>query len=322
VSTPFTIVLSAAGRRVALLRLLRADAAALGLTPRIIALDRVPHLSAACALADLALAAPAATDPGFGDFVVETCRQHQVRLVIPTIDPELPAMAAIAPALRQVGTMVNISAPEAVAVARDKLATMRALAEAGIAVPRTGNASEAASWGVELIAKPRGGSASVGVRRVGPADLAGLADEMLVQERLVGEEYTVNLFVAGGRTVAAVPHWRRAVRAGEVEKGITRRHKGLAAIAARLPAAVPGFWGALCFQAIDTADGPKVFEINARFGGGFPLAHAAGAPFTRWLIAQAAGLNETPHDEWQEGTTMLRYDEAVFGRSEDPTWRA
>ena len=321
-STPFTILLSAAGRRVALLRLLRADAAALGLTPRIIALDRVPDLSAACALADLALAAPAATDPGFGDFVVETCRQHQVRLVIPTIDPELPAMAAIAPALRQVGTMVNISAPEAVAVARDKLATMRALAEAGIAVPRTGNASEAASWGVELIAKPRGGSASIGVRLVGPADLAGLADEMLVQERLVGEEYTVNLFVAGGRTVAAVPHWRRAVRAGEVEKGITRRHKGLAAIAARLPAAVPGFWGALCVQAIDTADGPKVFEINARFGGGFPLAHAAGAPFTRWLIAQAAGLSEAPHDEWQEGTTMLRYDEAVFGRSEDPAWRA
>jgi carbamoyl-phosphate synthase large subunit len=78
----------------------------------------------------------------------------------------------------------------------------------------------------------------------------------------------------------------------------------------------------LCFQAIDTADGPKVFEINARFGGGFPLAHAAGAPFTRWLIAEAAGLSEAPHDEWQEGTTMLRYDEAVFGRSEDPAWRA
>jgi carbamoyl-phosphate synthase large subunit len=320
-STPFTMLLSAAGRRVALLRLLRADAAALGLTPRIIALDRVPHLSAACALADMAVAAPTATDPGFGAFAAAVCARERVRLAIPTIDPELPAWAAIAPALRQSGTLVNISAPEAVAVARDKVATMRALAAHGIAVPRTGAASEAASWGMDLIAKPRGGSASVGVRLVGAADLAGLADDMLVQERLVGEEYTVNLFVAQGRTVVAVPHWRRAVRAGEVEKGITRRHAGLAAIAARLPEAVPGLSGALCFQAIDTPDGPKVFEINARFGGGFPLAHAAGAPFTRWLIAEAAGLPAAPHDDWQEGTTMLRYDAAVFGNSEDPAWR-
>lgn len=311
-TAPFTILLTSAGRRVALLRLLRADAIALGFTPRIIAADLAPALSAACAEADLAVQPPRATDPAYGDFLRELCAQENVRLLVPTIDPELAPIASIAAALRAAGTAVNISSPAAVAMARDKLATMRALAAAGIAVPRTYTQADAATWAVQLIAKPRDGSASAGVRPITAADLATMPPDMLVQERLSGTEFTVNMFVHQGRTVAAVPHQRLAVRAGEVEKGVTRRVPTLAQIAGRLPAALPGLSGALCFQAILTEDGPKVFEVNARFGGGFPLAHHAGAPFTRWLIADAAGLPWAATDEWREGITMLRFDDAVF----------
>jgi carbamoyl-phosphate synthase large subunit len=311
-TAPFTILLSSAGRRVALLRLLRADARALGLAPKIIATDQAPNLSAACAEADLAVAAPSATDPDFPDFLRALCAAEGVRLLVPTIDPELAPIAQLAPALRQAGTHANISAPAAVAIARDKAITARRLAASGIAVPRTGTPFDAETWAVPLLAKPRDGSASLGVRPIDRPTLAELGPTMLVQERLVGPEYTVNLFVREGLTLAAVPHLRRAVRAGEVEKAITVRHPALAAIARHLPEAVPGLDGALCFQAIDTEAGPKVIEINARFGGGFPLAHHAGAPFTRWLIAGAAGLPWTAHDDWRDGVTMLRFDEAVF----------
>jgi carbamoyl-phosphate synthase large subunit len=311
-TAPFTILLTSAGRRVALLRLLRADARALGLEPRILTTDLAPELSAACAEADLAVPAPRATDPAYGAFLSALCAREKVRLLVPTIDPELAPIAAIADALRAAGTAVNISSPASIAIARDKEATMRALHAAGIAVPRSFTPAEAAAWGGAMIAKPRDGSASKGVRVVGPEELATLPAGMLVQEQLAGAEFTVNLFVHQGRTVAAVPHQRLAVRAGEVEKGITRRVPALAEIAARLPAALPGLSGVLCFQAITTDDGPKVFEVNARFGGGFPLAHRAGAPFTRWLIADAAGLAWAPDDDWQDGITMLRFDDAVF----------
>lgn len=311
-TAPFTILLTSAGRRVALLRLLRDDAIALGLAPRIIATDLAPELSAACAQADLAVQPPRATDPAYGDFLHELCARENVRLLVPTIDPELAPIASIAAALRAAGTAVNISSPEAVALARDKLATMRALQAAGIAVPRSFPPADAAGFDLRLIAKPRDGSASVGVRAVRPDELATLPKSMLVQEHLAGAEFTVNLFVRHGRTVAAVPHQRLAVRAGEVEKGITRRVPALAEVAGRLPAALHGLAGALCFQAIVTDEGPKVFEVNARFGGGFPLAHHAGAPFTRWLIAEAAGLPWAAHDDWREGVTMLRFDDAVF----------
>lgn len=57
---------------------------------------------------------------------------------------------------------------------------------------------------------------------------------------------------------------------------------------------------------------PRVFEINARFGGGYPLADQAGGRFAESLLARVAGLPECASDHWREGVTMVRYDSAVF----------
>src|SRR3546814_1829214 len=79
-------------------------------------------------------------------------------------------------------------------------------------------------------------------------------------------------FDRSGGLRAAIPHERVQVRAGEVEKGITRRVPRLEALARRIAAILPAPSGALCFQAIVAPDGEaSVFEINARFGGGYPL---------------------------------------------------
>jgi carbamoyl-phosphate synthase large subunit len=63
---------------------------------------------------------------------------------------------------------------------------------------------------------------------------------------------------------------------------------------------------------VDDAGTPAVFEINARFGGGYPLAHRAGAQFAQWLLEEASGRRLSAHNDWQGGVVMLRYDQAVF----------
>ena len=69
----------------------------------------------------------------------------------------------------------------------------------------------------------------------------------------------------------------------------------------------------MCFQAIVTPAGEAaVFELNARFGGGYPLSHMAGGRFTKWLLEETAGRAPSVPEEWSEGVTMLRYDAAVF----------
>ena len=87
-------------------------------------------------------------------------------------------------------------------------------------------------------------------------------------------------------------------------------------MATRIAAALPGLRGPFCFQAKRDVSGAfYVFEINARFGGGFPLAHRAGGQFSRWLIEAHFGLPSTETSNWQAGWTFLRYDQAVYFQS-------
>jgi carbamoyl-phosphate synthase large subunit len=243
-----------------------------------------------------------------------------VQLVIPTIDPELLPFAQAAADFAQRGTRIHVSDEAVIHVARDKFETMRVLGAAGVPVPRTVDLEDlpgqSEEWSWPLFLKPKGGSASRLISRVdGPADLPATPPEpMIIQEFLDGPEFTVNMFIdVAGHLQCVVAHQRLRVRAGEVEKGRTVRSPALTKIAHAIAAALPGARGALCFQAIDDKQsGPKVIEINARFGGGYPLAHHAGATFTRWLLEEISGRPATAHDNWREGALMLRYDAAVF----------
>ncbi|MGS1016241.1 ATP-grasp domain-containing protein [Allosphingosinicella humi] len=317
------ILLTSAGRRVELLRCFRRAGAELGAEIEIIACDCEPRLSAACREADAAFAVPTATDADYAEAVLEICARRGVGLVVPTIDPELPPLSLAAARFAAAGVRIAISEPAVVEIARDKLVTAGFLAAHRIPAPRT-LAAEAATdaggdWTWPALAKPRHGSSGRGIRIVhDESELAAHAtgEPFVVQELLEGREFTVNLFFdRDGHFRCAVPHERLRIRAGEVEKGVTRHHRVLERVARQIADVLPGARGALCFQAMVGPGGEvKVFEINARFGGGYPLADAAGAPFARWLIEEQLGLPSTAGDAWREDVLMLRYDAAIFTR--------
>jgi len=314
------ILLTSAGRRVELLNCFRAAAGRLGLRIEIVACDLNPGLSAACAVADHAAAVPRCTAPNYAEAVLDLVRRHAVALVVPTIDPELLPLAQRAADFAKAGCRVHVSAPNVIEIARDKQWTADILGSAGVPVPTTLSPAalrarpESLTWPVFV--KPRGGSASRGLSVIdGVDELPETFDEaMICQPCLVGAEFTVNIFVdAGGALRCVIPHRRLQIRAGEVEKGRTERVPALRTIAERLVGALPGLRGVACFQVIDDAAlGPQVIEINARFGGGYPLADHAGAPFARWLLEEVTGRACTANDEWRAGAEMLRYDAAVF----------
>nr|WP_235506527.1 ATP-grasp domain-containing protein [Altererythrobacter sp. Root672] len=284
------------------------------------ACDLDPELSPACRTADARFAVPRCTAPGYIDTLHEYCVTQSIDLLVPTIDPELPPLAEARDRFAQTGTLVHVSSAETIDIVRDKLKTIEALAKSGAPVPRTATAEEVrrspGDWPFAAFIKPSAGSASRGIGILqGPEDIRAEYDEpMIVQEFLRGPEYTVNIYVdRNGKLLSAVPHIRLSVRAGEVEKGRTERNSAFWEIAERVVAALPGPRGAMCFQLIvDPAKGPRVFEINARFGGGYPLADHAGARFAESLLAGVLGQPECASNDWREGVTMLRYDAAVF----------
>ena len=77
-------------------------------------------------------------------------------------------------------------------------------------------------------------------------------------------------------------------------------------------------YGPICAQAIENeAKEAAVIEINARFGGGYPLAHKAGAEFARWLLELHLGIPCSANNDWQKNLAMLRYDAALFVPNSD-----
>ncbi|MEO6243801.1 MAG: ATP-grasp domain-containing protein [Opitutaceae bacterium] len=316
------ILISSAGRRGQLIECFREAGRDLGIEVGIFASDVRPELSAACQLADGSFGVPRCDAPDFVPALLAACAERSVRLIVPTIDLELAVLSEQRARFAAAGVEIAVSEPEVIALARDKERTARELAGAGVRTPGTVAGarylSEPTVLGWPVIVKPRSGSSSVGmVRPQSPEEAAAAIRAMpdaIVQELWAGREYTVNLFFdRSGILRCSIPHLRIETRGGEVSQGRTEDVPVLRAMARDVARALAGARGALCFQVIVTERGEAaLFELNARFGGGYPLAHRAGARFAQWLIEEAAGLPSSASDAWKAGVTMLRHDTAVF----------
>jgi carbamoyl-phosphate synthase large subunit len=323
---PFNVLISSAGRRVGLAGILRETLGDLGLSGRILAVD-ASRLAAALHAVDRAWLVPRCDDPRFIPRVLEICREQGVRLVVPTIDTELPFYASRRSEFLSHGITVAVSSPEVIAVSNDKVIAHAWLAERGFPTVRQGSPDEviaagSVAWPCPLIVKPRAGSASKGVRRIENGreleELAGRTD-YVVQTIAPGEEYTIDVLVdRRGQCLCAVPRKRLEVRGGEVSKAVTRRHGELIDLATRLAESLPGAYGVLNIQVFwdEETRSANVIEINARVGGGFPLTWQAGGRYPQWMIEEILGRPVTAAaDQWHDGLLMLRFDEAVYVRA-------
>ena len=315
------VLISSAGRRVGLLRAFRAAIAGIGAAGRIVAADAGLDAPAAH-LADAFHRVPRCSDKGFVGALADICRQECVGVIVPTIDTELPSYARHRDELAAQGVQVASSGAETVRIAGDKRLSHAWLRENGFPAVRQTTISRARlethDWTFPLIAKPAAGSASLGVRRLrSRAELLALPDteDLVVEEIAPGVEYTVHVYVdRRGRCLSAVPCRRLEVRAGEVSKGLTAKKPALMELARAIAEALPDARGPLNIQVFEAPDGSlRAIEINARFGGGYPLAHHAGARFPQWILDEAQGKPVEPaFGAWQDDLAMLRFDDAVF----------
>ncbi|MFV0526931.1 MAG: ATP-grasp domain-containing protein [Acidimicrobiales bacterium] len=315
-----TVLLTSAGRRGALVDLLRDGGRRAGATVEVVAVDR-SALSAAGHLADRFELVPPVDHPEYLDRLVELVARYGVDAVVPTIDPELGVVARGRSTLAAAGAVAVVSSPDTVEVTADKHHSRVWMAAAGFPVPRGYDRTELDGLGADawpLFFKPRRGSSSLGAHPVGSTAEVDLAEARygpgVVEERIEGHEITLDCWVTrDGCCRAVVPRRRLSVRAGEIANGVTVACPDLVRSTTALVEALPGPRGPVTVQAIVARDGPRFIEVNPRFGGGYPLSHAAGACLTAVLVAEALG--RPPDDawfRWRAGVTMLRYDTAVF----------
>lgn len=311
------VLFTSVGRRVELMRAFRQAYSELGLKGSILATDIDP-LAPALSEVDRYFLVPRVDDPEYIPTLAEICRAEGVKLIFPLIDPDIPVLAEGREFLEENGATLAAVPAAAARTVHDKWKTYRFLRSAGLAVPKSWKSLPNAKLGFPLFVKPRIGSAGRGGQKVDTQAELKLAlrrtPEPLLQQYLTGPEVTSDVSCGlDGRVWAVVSRQRIEVRWGEVAKGVTVRNEeilaGCVTIARELPARGP-----ITVQCIVQDGRPYFTEINARFGGGLPLAIAAGAPSPRWYLAQAAGIPFEPPTlgSYQTGLYLTRHDVSRF----------
>jgi len=320
------ILFTSAGRRVSLVRLFRRALDELGVQGQTIAAD-LRRDAPASHVADVSVQVPRVSDPGYVDALLEICRRHGVRLLVPLIDTELMVLAESKARFEAAGVTPLVCSPETIQISADKRATHDFFVAAGVDTPRILDTEAILAdprAGYPFVLKPLDGSCSIGVTRVrNTRELAFFKDYVanaMVQELVPGEEYTLDILVDfDGAVRCVVPRLRMETRAGEVSKGMTVRDPEIIAAGRAVAEALPGAVGCITAQCFKTpGETIRFIEINPRFGGGFPLAAEAGADFPRWILEMLMGHEpKITLDGWRDGVVMLRYDDAVFCTRED-----
>jgi carbamoyl-phosphate synthase large subunit len=319
------VLVTAAGRRTSLVREFVDEVHKRG--GRVYAGDIDP-LAPALYLADEAIRTLRTDDPGYIADLIATSARLEIALLIPTIDAELSVLAGREAAFGAVGCRIAISSESFVRLTLDKYETGRRFRDAGIRVPDAWlpDLARTTSLPRRVFVKPRRGSSSHLAYAIESDRLDAvlrLVPDAIVQEVLTGPEITIDaLLDFDHQLIHYVPRRRIRTMGGESVQGVTLEHDSELEDWIERILQLSSSWGAagpLTMQAFLTSDGPVLTEINARFGGGIPLAFAAGACYPAWLLTMVEGQPVAPRlREYEPGLFMTRYNTETFTRQ--PKW--
>ena len=254
---------------------------------------------------------PRVDDPAYVPTLAELADEHDVRLVVPLTDLDQELLAT---RRDELGAATLLPDPEVIRRVNDKYAAHCFFVERGIPSPET--------WLPEdvppdppfpVLVKARRGFGSRHIYRAEtPAQLEFFlgytAVDSMVQACCLGEEFSIDVFCdLDGRCLSAIPRTMIESKGGESIKGMTIKDWDLIdfgrevaeALALKGPATVQ------CFR----EDGAHlVTDVNARFGGAFPLPHAAGSRYPELALALANGERPEPRlGDFREGVVMTRF---------------
>jgi carbamoyl-phosphate synthase large subunit len=317
-----TLLVSCVGRRVELLQAFRAAARRLRIALKLVGTDTTAT-APALGCVDVAELLPPIADAAYVPALLAAAQRHGARALLPTIDTDLPAIAAARDRFDALGCTALIAEPAVIRLCRDKIETFRFLRSHGIDTPETYLPAEIralARLQFPYFLKPRYGSASLWTHKIEDSlDLEyhlQRVSDAIVQEFVDGVEHTLDVYVGlSGSPRCVVPRMRWAVRGGEVSKGVVVKDAAIMDAGRQVVEALgPSVRGLVTLQCIVTSQRRiRFIEVNPRFGGGAPLGIAAGADYAGWLLTElTGGVPQIAFDGFTHGLCMLRYDWSSF----------
>lgn len=315
------ILITSVGKRVSLGKFFQKELKEYCKGSKVYTTDMNPKMSPAAHISDGCFKVSRVTANGYIGELLNICLKNSIKIVIPTIDTELIVLAKNKELFKSHGIDIIVSDIDFIITCRDKRDSYQLFDKLGINYPKLIDKNNPT---FPLFAKPYDGSLSNNLHIINSQeDFTSKikADEKLIYMELVDKtkykEYTVDMYYGMDNKVKSiVPRERIEVRAGEINKGITRKNFIVNYLKNRM-GYLHGVIGCICIQLFVNEETEDILaiEINPRFGGGYPLSYYAGANYPKKIIDEyLCGQLLNYDDSWTDNTLMLRYDAEVIVR--------
>jgi carbamoyl-phosphate synthase large subunit len=274
--------------------------------------------------ADKTVTTPLIYSTEYIDFLLEYCAKEHIEVIIPLFDIDIPVLAQAKARFVANGVTVIVPSPEIARMCNDKLETVAFMERNGLAAPMTFMAIETAIQALQsgklcfpLVIKPRWGMGSIGLqfaenltelhvmfakvqRQIQQTYLkyesgSDLNQAVLIQEQLGGQEYGLDIVNdLQGLHITTFVKQKLAMRSGETDAAVTIADSELVELGRKL-GTITGHPGNMDADVFRTNGQLYVLELNARFGGGYPFSHLAGADLPLAIVKWLAGKS-VPHE--------------------------
>lgn len=309
------LLFTSIGRRVELVQAFQNAARQLGVELTLYGADITPT-APALYFCDRTVLVPRIKTPEYIPALLDTCRTEGIDALIPTIDTDLLILAQSKEQFAAIGTRVLISAPDKIALCRDKRLTADYFHSVGLESPAPVDDVSRYQGPFPAFIKPKDGSSSIFAYRADTREellsYAAQVPDYIIQPFISGTEYTVDIFCDfAGNPIYITPRIRQAVRAGEVLKTQIAQEPSIIAQMQRLIRDYKPC-GPITVQLIRSGETNHYIEINPRFGGGAPLSMLAGADAAQALLRLLGGeaLSFQP-EAAEDGAVYSRFDQSV-----------
>lgn len=267
--------------------------------------------------ADEAFVSPLIYDPQYIPFLLRLVEEHEIKIVIPLFDIDLPVLARHKEEFLQRGARVIVSEESVTHICNDKWETYQYLCKMGLLSPQTFLSVEDVTTAVRqgelsypVMVKPRWGMGSIGVYEADNEqelivlhkkvenkihstylkyEAAQSSQMVIIQEKICGQEYGLDIIndLEGQYRNTSIK-LKYNMQCGETDSAITVDHTGLSKLGEKIGTSLKHI-GNLDVDVIETEKGDYVIDMNARFGGGYPFSHLAGVNLPRAIILWCKG---------------------------------
>lgn len=265
--------------------------------------------------------------PGYLDVILDIVRKEKIDGVLSLIDPELSLLAEHEADFLALGARVIGSSYALCELSLDKYQMFLWLKKHGYRTARSWVRPEsfyaeqdAGRVQYPVFVKPTRGSASISVSKVHDRETLELLfrheDGLMIQEFLDGQEIGADVYIdlITGEVVSIFTKKKLKMRAGETDKAVSFHDPALFSLIERFVKEA-GYRGQIDIDLFEIGGEYYISEVNPRFGGGYPHAHACGCNHMKMILANLEGkVNEPRIGAYEDGVYMMKYNEIIIRR--------